>query len=214
MRGMPALDALKDLLYGYSSGNVLARVPGPHRILEQLRVGASYRQVFLKAIAPYIRSDSRVLELGPGRGSWTRAILEHVPDGEVHVVDFQDVRKWIKPEAGSGRLVCYRVSDNSFAAVPDDFFDFFWSFGVLCHNNLEHIREVLRNSLGKLKPGAIAIHQIADWNKLNELNWSWRTVYRRVSGRCRTTRSGGRAMTRRRCARPQEKRDGRSSHPI
>jgi hypothetical protein len=102
---MPTLEMLRKLFpRGYSSGNVLSRIPGPRRILEEVRIGASYRDVFFRAILPYIAPDSKVLELGPGSGSWTRAILKHVPRGEVHTVDFQDVRGWIHPEPGSGRL--------------------------------------------------------------------------------------------------------------
>ncbi|HET9330036.1 MAG TPA: hypothetical protein VFO23_05880, partial [Steroidobacteraceae bacterium] len=69
---MPTLDALRKLFpRGYNSGNVLSRIPGPRRIIEQVRVGASYREVFFRAVIPYITPDSKVLELGPGSGSWT-----------------------------------------------------------------------------------------------------------------------------------------------
>lgn len=172
---MPTLEALQKLFpRGYSSGNVLSRIPGPRRILEEVRIGGSYRDVFYGAIFPHIVPDSKVLELGPGSGSWTRAILKHVPRGEVHTVDFQDVRGWIHPEPGGGRLVSYQVSDNSFTSVPDATFDFFWSFGVLCHNNAEHIREIFRNVLPKMKPGAHAAHEIGDWQKLDRLGWGAR----------------------------------------
>jgi SAM-dependent methyltransferase len=172
---MPTLEALRRFFpRGYSSGNVLSRIPGPRRMLEEVRAGGSYRDVFLRAVLPYIDADSRVLELGPGSGSWTRAILQHVPRGEVHTVDFQDVRGWIRAAHGGGRLVCHQVSDNSFAGLPPASFDFFWSFGVLCHNNAEHIREIFRNVLPKLKPGAHAAHEIGDWQKLERLGWRWR----------------------------------------
>jgi SAM-dependent methyltransferase len=143
-------------------------------MIEEVRIGASYRDVFFRAVVPYITPDSKVLELGPGSGSWTRAILKYVPRGEVHTVDFQDVGGWIRSEPGTGRLVSHQVSDNSFAAVPDATFDFFWSFGVLCHNNAEHIREIFRNALQKMKPGAFAAHEIGDWQKLERLGWGWR----------------------------------------
>src|SRR6516162_194076 len=127
---MPTLQRLRTLFpSGYNSGNVLSRIPGPRRIIEEVRIGASYRNVFFRALSPYILPDSKVLELGPGSGSWTRAILKYVPRGEVHTVDFQDVRRWIQPKPGSGRLVCHQVWDNSFPGVPADAFDFLWSFG-------------------------------------------------------------------------------------
>jgi hypothetical protein len=172
---VPTYEKLRTLFPGgYSSGDILARVPGPRRLIEEVRIGASYRQVFHKAILPHLQPDSRVLELGPGKGSWTKAILKHVPNGEVHVADFHDVRRWIKRKPGDGALVCHRVSDNSFAGIPDNYFDFFWSFGVLCHNNIESIREILHSSLPKLKHGGIATHEIGDWQKLDALGWAWR----------------------------------------
>jgi SAM-dependent methyltransferase len=172
---MPTLEVLRRLFpRGYNSGDVLSRIPGPRRLIEEVRIGASYREVFFRAVLPYIAPDSKVLELGPGSGSWTRALLKHVPHGEVHTVDFQDVRGWIHPQPGSGRLVCHQVSDNSFAGLPAASFDFFWSFGVLCHNNAEHIREIFRNVLPKMKPGGRAAHEIGDWHKLDQLGWGLR----------------------------------------
>jgi hypothetical protein len=35
---------------GYNSGNVLSRIPGPRRLIEEVRIGGSYRKVFLRAV--------------------------------------------------------------------------------------------------------------------------------------------------------------------
>jgi SAM-dependent methyltransferase len=172
---MPTRDWLRNRFsYGYDSGKVLPRVPGLRRLFEEVRIGGSYRRIFFRAVAPFLAPDSKVLELGPGKGSWTRAILKFVPKGEVQTIDFQDVSQWIRPADFPGRLFCHRVKDNSFACVPDGHFDFLWSFGVLCHNNQEYLREILRNSLPKMKPGGVAVHQFGDWHKLDALNWHWR----------------------------------------
>jgi phospholipid N-methyltransferase len=169
---MPTLDWLKkEYYYGYSSGNVLSRVPGITRIREELKIGGSYRNVFFRAIFPYIKSNSNILELGPGRGSWTRAMLEYIPAGELHTLDFQDVTPWLKPERYGRRLICNQVHDNSFSSVPDNYFDFFWSFGVLCHNNIADIKEILRNALSKMKSGGVSVHMYGDWDKLNVYGW-------------------------------------------
>jgi hypothetical protein len=169
---MPTIDWLKKGFdYGYDSGDVLAATSDPVRQSEEQRIGGSYREVFTKAAIPYLKPDSTVLELGPGKGSWSRAILKFITSGKLHVLDFQDVKPWLKPENYESRLVCHQVSDNSFSAVPDDTFDFFWSFGVLCHNNVGDIRTILKNSLPKMKKGGIAVHQFADWAKLNQFGW-------------------------------------------
>jgi hypothetical protein len=169
---MPTLEWLKkEYYYGYNSGNVLSRLPGLTRLKEEMKIGGSYRNVFFRAIVPYIKPDSVILELGPGKGSWTRAMLEYIPNGALHAVDFQDVRPWLKPERYSGRLICHRVNDNSFSGLPDNQFDFFWSFGVLCHNNIDNIRLILRNALPKMKSGGMAAHMYGDWEKLTAYGW-------------------------------------------
>jgi hypothetical protein len=170
---MPTLDWLRsEFSYGYDSGNVLSWIPGRVRFKEERAIGGSYRKVFLQALAPYLRPDSRVLELGPGRGSWSRAILRYIPCGELQTVDFQDVTQWLHPERYGGRLICHRVSDNSFNCLRDDYFDFFWSFGVLCHNEVKGIQQLLLNVRRKLKANAHAVHQYGDWEKLERYGWS------------------------------------------
>lgn len=169
---MPTLNWLKkEFNYGYDSGNVLSIVPNLTRFKEEKAIGGSYRNVFSKAVLPYIKSNSIVLELGPGRGSWSRALLKYLPHGELHTIDFQNAEKWLEPNKYNNRLTCNKVEDNSLSCLKDNYFDFFWSFGVLCHNNIESIKEILRNSLLKMKPGGIAVHQYGDWDKLDTYGW-------------------------------------------
>jgi hypothetical protein len=169
---MPTFEWLrKEFSYGYDSGNILSFFPNKTRRMEERSVGGSYRKIFMKAVLPYLRSDAKVMELGPGKGAWSRAILSKILHGELHVLDFQDVVEWLKPELYDGRLYCHKVNDNSFSCVRDDYFDLFWSFGVLCHNNAGHIDEILKNALSKMKQGGIAVHQYADWEKLDSYGW-------------------------------------------
>lgn len=169
---MPTLSWLQqEFSYGYDSGNILSLISCRARRAEEERSGGSYRRVFKKALQPHLLPDAKVLELGPGKGSWSRAILRHIPEGELHTVDFQDVTPWLKPGDYSGRLICHRVQDNSFDGLPDGYFDVFWSFGVLCHNEASSIREILNRARSKMKPGAIAVHQYGNWEKLETFGW-------------------------------------------
>jgi len=169
---MPTLDWLrKEFDYGYDSGHILSIMPDNRRAEEEKKIGGSYREVFFKAVLPYLKPDSKVLEYGPGKGSWTRAILGYLPQGELHTVDFQDVAKWLYPEINEARLVCHQVEDNSCDFFEDDYFDFFWSFGVLCHSNTSHISEILGNTLSKMRPSGVAVHQYGDWDKLDRYGW-------------------------------------------
>lgn len=169
---MPTIDWLKNEFdYGYDSGDILSAVPDKLRSSEESKIGGSYSDVFYKAAFPYLKPDSVVMELGPGKGSWSRALLKFLPTGQLHTLDFQDTLPWLQPENYQGKLKCHQVRDNSFSSVPDFYFDFFWSFGVLCHQNVDHIREILQHSVIKMKKGGIAVHQYADWDKLTTYGW-------------------------------------------
>jgi SAM-dependent methyltransferase len=171
---MPTLEWLRqEFHYGYDSGNILSRFPNSVRRREERKCGGSYRNIFLSAILPYIKGDSVVLEIGPGKGAWSRAILKYLPHGQLHTVDFQDSTKWLKPKKYGGRLVCHQISGNDYyARFYDHVFDFCWSFGVLCHNNLEDIGKILRETLPKLKCGGVAVHQYGDWDMLEKFGWA------------------------------------------
>ncbi len=169
---MPTISWLKsEFGYGYDSGNVTSIIPNRVRRNEEKKIGGSYRRVFYDAIKPNLRPDSQVMELGPGRGAWSRAILGSIPEGKLTTVDFQDVGEWLEPEKYNGRLECLQVFDNTFSPVDDDSIDFFWSMGVLCHNNQDHVSEILTSAISKMRPGAHACHQFADWKKLDRFGW-------------------------------------------
>gem|GEM_PF-517932 len=168
---MPTLDWLKqEFDYGYSSGELEAGACC-ERSEEEQAVGGSYDRLIRYGIEPYLKSTSHVLELGPGRGSWTRVLLRRLSEGRLTTADLQDVSPWLAEELESGRLSCVRVSDNQFVELPDDTFDFFWSFGVLCHCNRERIAEILTNSLAKMRPGGLAVHEFGAWEKLDTYGW-------------------------------------------
>jgi SAM-dependent methyltransferase len=151
---------------GYDSGDILSPKPNPVRVREEALIGGSYREFFIKAVLPFLRPDSRVLELGPGRGSWTRALLEHVPDGEVQAVDLLDVSEWLDVSRYGGRLTLHQVDGLDLSVVPDDHFDLFFSFGVLCHHGTEQIGRVLAEARAKVRTGGVAVHQYGEWNKM------------------------------------------------
>lgn len=170
---MPTMNWLKkEFGYGYDSGNVTSMFANRVRRDEEKRIGGSYRKVFNEAIRPYVKENSDVLELGPGKGSWSRSIMSLVTKGTLTTVDFQDVTEWLEPENYNGRMQCNQVNDNTFSCIEDHSIDFFWSMGVLCHNNQTHIREILTNALWKVKRGGYACHQFADWNKLEAYGWA------------------------------------------
>ncbi|WP_026072283.1 class I SAM-dependent methyltransferase [Nodosilinea nodulosa] len=171
---MPTQDWLKkEFGYGYDSGNVLSIFPSSVRRKEERAIGGSYRKVFRQGLLPFLKPNSKILEIGPGRGSWSKAILQHIPQGELHVVDFQNVESWLQPSRYPGRLYCHQIEDSSAydRIFDDDYFDVCWSFGVLCHNNLDKIEDVLTQTIPKVKENGYAIHHYGDWEKLENYGW-------------------------------------------
>lgn len=169
---MPSLEWLKTRFsYGFDSGDIEAKGPDKRRDQDETISGGSYREVLVKGIRPCITPGSVVMELGPGRGSWTRAILETHPDITVHAIDFVDVTPWLNQEDYPGRLFIHRVEDNSFDCIEDGTIDFFLSFGVLCHNPDQRRRLILKNAYPKMKPGGLSIHQYGAWDKLDTYGW-------------------------------------------
>jgi SAM-dependent methyltransferase len=167
---------------GYDSGNILSIIPNRRRFHEERLVGGSYRKIFRSAILPYVEPTSTVGELGPGRGSWSKAILDRIPAGVLHTFDYLDSSQWLRPETYGNRLVCHQVEDNSFSSIGDDVLDFFWSFGVLCHNSVSNIEIILDNSLRKMRPGGVAVHQYGDWEKLERFGWERGSIPVRFKG--------------------------------
>jgi len=170
---MPTLNWLRnEFSYGYDSGNVLSLFPNKVRRIEEKIIGGSYRKMFEKGAKPFFKRDSKILELGPGKGAWTRAFLKFLTQGELHTIDFQDVTQWLKPEQYQGRLKCFQISGFEYAALPDNYYDFFWSIGVLCHNNSEDIKKILAGIYPKMKKGAYSVHHYGNWEKLASYGWT------------------------------------------
>jgi SAM-dependent methyltransferase len=127
--------------------------------------GLDFHDIYLQAIMPSITRDSRVLEIGCGRGAWTRCLL---PAAEVWALDALPLEKnQIMSHLGNPTNLHYiHVSDFSCRDLPDGYFDFLFSYDCFCHIPLEGIRAYLKNLLPKMKCGAEAVIMISDWTKL------------------------------------------------
>jgi hypothetical protein len=157
--------------YGYSSGDVLSEVIDASRKSEEAKLGGSLNDVVQKAMRPFITPNSRILELGPGAGSWTRALLNLVPHGEVHTIDFLDVTKFIDPAEYSNRLFCHQIANDDYSFLPDNFFDFYFSFGVFVHYGSADRLRLLKKALPKMRARGYAVHEYGDWKKLDAYGW-------------------------------------------
>jgi len=163
---------VSDHAHGWDSGEITSKEPDALRAYEESKIGGSLYEVFQKAIQPFVVPNSRVLELGPGRGSWTRAILSLVPNGEVHTIDIHDFTRFMDPSSWPGRLHCHQITENDYRFLPDSYFDFFFSYGVFCHFTRNERHEILEQALPKVRPGGYSVHMYADWKKLDTFGWT------------------------------------------
>lgn len=121
------------------------------------------RAVYLTCIKPYVGPDSVVLEIGPGRGAWTKCIASHSPR-KIYAVDV------VSPEhsgfwsyVGKRENVEYiQVSDLLLSNIPDQSINYFFSFGVFCHLPPEMCEQYVQNLGPKMMPGAEGFLMVAD----------------------------------------------------
>lgn len=152
---------------GYFEGDVLDPVGnstyGPAGFISVLYA------LYLIAIRAQVTSKSIVLEIGPGRGAFTKAILNHNPK-EVWCLDavsaeHSDFFGYIGKRSS---VKYFQVTDFSCSMLPDNYFTYFFSFGALCHVSFDGIKQYLTNLYPKLKQGAVCFIMVADYNKYNQ----------------------------------------------
>jgi len=121
---------------------------------------------YLRCIRPYVNSETVALEIGPGRGAWTRALL---PSREVWALDALPERhnRFFEYLGHPKNVKHYQVEDFECEILPDNYFDYMFSFGCLCHVSFEGIKKYAVNIRAKLKPGSNCFWMVADYNKYN-----------------------------------------------
>jgi hypothetical protein len=120
--------------------------------------------IVLSCIRPYVDAETVALEIGPGRGADTRALL---PAREVWCLDALSAEHnafW--EHVGAQPNVRYfQVKDFACDMLPDDGIDYVFSYDALCHVPFEGIEAYAESLLPKLRPGAHAFWMVADYGK-------------------------------------------------
>jgi hypothetical protein len=149
---------------GYFEGDPLN--PLAPSAYSQLNYISILHATYLRCIKPYVNDRTTALEIGPGRGAWTRcmlsakeiAALDALPASHNQFFEYLGHPKHVK---------YFQVSDFLCAMLPDDHFTFMFSHGCLCHVSFDGIEQYARNLFPKLKSGADCFWMIADYEKLN-----------------------------------------------
>jgi phospholipid N-methyltransferase len=129
---------------------------------------SSLYTVYLTCIRSRIRPDTTVLEIGPGRGGWTKAFLER-GCRHVYAVDAAPAEQtgfWDYVGATS-RVKYIQSADFMLSEVPDESIDHFFSFGVFCHLKPEMCEKYLNSLAKKMRSGSHGFLMIADYDKYN-----------------------------------------------
>jgi hypothetical protein len=119
---------------------------------------------YLCCIKPYVNAKTVALEIGPGRGAWTRTLLKAAEVTCLDAVSAEDNRFW--EYVGQAPQVNYiQVSDFSCSMLPDNHFNYLFSFGTLCHISFAGITEYAKNLFPKFREGSHCFVMIADYQK-------------------------------------------------
>jgi hypothetical protein len=139
---------------------------------------------FLRCIKPYINHNTIALEIGPGRGAWTKALL---PSKEVWVMDsLPEVHNRFFEYLGNAPNVKYfQVQNFKCEMLPDNYFNYMFSFGCLCHVSFEGIKEYAVNLYPKLKQDSHCFWMVADYDNYNNViqNINRYSIWRAITPR-------------------------------
>jgi hypothetical protein len=125
---------------------------------------------YLLCIKPYVGPNTSVLEIGPGRGAWTRTFIE-LGAPRIWCLDARS-RADNRFDSYVGRhenIHYHQVSDFSCSVLPEDSFDYVFSFGCFCHISFAGVREYLKNLYPKMRHGAHGFVMVADYEKFNRV---------------------------------------------
>jgi phospholipid N-methyltransferase len=151
---------------GYFEGdplNPLARSTyGPIGYLSVLHA------TYLRCIKPYVDNHTIALEIGPGRGAWTKALLGAK---EVYALDAlpEQHNRFFEYLGHPKNVKYFQVEDFRCAMLPNNHFDYMFSFGCLCHVSFEGITEYAKHIFRKLRHGSNCFWMIADFDRYNRV---------------------------------------------
>ena len=151
---------------GYCEGNPLD--PKSKSSYDKFGVGtfdgySVLYQTYKACIEPYINPESVVLEIGPGRGCWTKTMLQAK---EIWVLEAQPA-KWTGFYEYTGRpdIKYIEIQDVSCKELPLDRFNYMFSFGCFCHLSKVTVISYLENLFNKLQVGCNCFLMISDYDQ-------------------------------------------------
>jgi hypothetical protein len=160
--------------------------------------------VYLTCIKPYVSSSTKVLEIGPGRGAWTKTFLNASEVWCLDALSAEHNHFW--EYVGLNDKVKYlEVNDFKCTTLPNGYFNYLFSFGTFCHIPFNNVREYLISLYPKIANDANCFIMISDYDKYNDMmsrldkysiinamasmrkstiwKWTWKFLWRILKGR-------------------------------
>ncbi|NVM05306.1 MAG: class I SAM-dependent methyltransferase [Candidatus Helarchaeota archaeon] len=168
---MPSESDMIKICYGKWKGGYYEGDPlDPYGISTYGQMGfiSILHAVYQVCIKPYIKSDTVVLEIGPGRGTWTKTMLNAKEIWCLDVLSAKNNKFWeYIGSKNKGKVNYIQVKDFSCSDLPEEHFDFLFSFGTFCHIPVEGQHKYYRNIYSKIRKGGTAMVMFSDLNKYN-----------------------------------------------
>ena len=123
---------------------------------------------YMACIRPYVDANTTALEIGPGRGAWSKVILgcgaKHLYALDAASAEHTGFWQYV---GSADRATYILAKDFSLDGVPDNSIDYFFSFGVFCHLKPEMSAAYIGSLARKMKSGANGFLQFGDFDKYN-----------------------------------------------
>jgi len=128
-------------------------------------LGVSYA-IYLGCVKPYVKPSTTVLEIGCGRGAWTKLMLQ---SKEIFCLDALSAEhNGFYEYVGSHDHVHYiKVDDFLMKEIPLETIDFTFSYDSLCHVSFASITEYASSLFPRMRLGGNGIWMVADYHKYN-----------------------------------------------
>lgn len=146
---------------GFYAGDPLDARDSPYGLFGFVSVPYA---IALACIRTHVDSDTVAVEIGPGRGAYTRALL---PAREVWCLDALSAehnRFW-EYVGDQPHVRYFQVTDFSCSMLPDSSASFVFSYDALCHVPFAGIEAYAESLHAKLRPGARGFWMVADYAK-------------------------------------------------
>jgi ubiquinone/menaquinone biosynthesis C-methylase UbiE len=125
---------------------------------EEWSVSPTWKQSLTRCVLQkYVPSDSSILEIGPGGGRWTEALLDRARKYSGVDISSACVAHCRSRFAHEPHANFFVGSGSNLAMIATNSIDAIWSFDVFVHINRTEIEGYAKEFLRVLRPGGVAV---------------------------------------------------------